>query len=59
VPKAGDFKIHGEKTIDSDSDILGQDNGPDTWNKLKNPYIPANGMTLANSFKLLKGSERG
>jgi len=59
VPKAGDFKIHGEKTIDSDSDVLGHDNGPDTWDKLKNPYIPANGMTLANSFKLLKGSERG
>lgn len=59
VPKAGDFKIHGEKTIDSDSGVLGQDDGPDTWNKLKNPYIPANGMTLANSFKLLKGSERG
>jgi len=59
VPKAGDFKIHGEKTIDSDSDVLGYDDGPDTWNKLKNPYIPANGMTLANSFKLLKGSERG
>ncbi len=59
VPKAGDFKIHGEKTIDSDSDVLGHDGGPDTWDKLKNPYIPANGMTLANSFKLLKGSERG
>jgi hypothetical protein len=59
VPKAGDFKIHGEKTIDSDSDVLGYDDGPDTWDKLKNPYIPANGMTLANSFKLLKGSERG
>ena len=59
VPKAGDFKIHGEKTIDSDSDVLGHDDGPDTWDKLKNPYIPSNGMTLANSFKLLKGSERG
>ena len=59
VPKAGDFKIHGEKNISSDSDVLGHDDGPDTWDKLKNPYIPANGMTLANSFKLLKGSERG
>jgi hypothetical protein len=59
VPKAGDYKIHGEKTIDADSDVLGQDDGPDTWDKLKNPYIPSNGMTLANSFKLLKGSERG
>ena len=59
VPKGGDYKIHGEKTIDDDSDVLGQDDGPDTWDKLKNPYIPSNGMTLANSFKLLKGSERG
>lgn len=59
VPKAGDFKIHGEKAIESDSDVLGHDDGPDTWDKLKNPYIPSNGMTLANSFKLLKGSERG
>lgn len=59
VPKAGDFKIHGEKAIESDSDVLGHDDGPDTWDKLKNPYIPANGMTLANSFKLLKGGERG
>lgn len=59
VPKAGEFKIHGEKAIESDSDVLGHDDGPDTWDKLKNPYIPANGMTLANSFKLLKGGERG
>ena len=59
VPKAGEFKIHGEKAIESDSDVLGHDAGPDTWEKLKNPYIPANGMTLANSFRLLKGSERG
>ena len=59
VPKAGDYKIHGEKTIDSDSDVLGHDDGPGTWDKLKNPYIPSNGMTLAHSFKLLKGSERG
>ena len=58
VPKAGEFKIHGEKAIESDSDVLGHDDGPDTWDKLKNPYIPANGMTLAHSFKLLKGSER-
>jgi|LakMenEpi03Aug12_release.lakeMendotaPanAssembly.Ray.scaffolds.fasta_scaffold69971_2 hypothetical protein len=59
VPKAGDYKIHGEKTIDSDSDVLGYNDGPGTWDKLKNPYIPSNGMTLAHSFKLLKGSERG
>jgi Mg2+ and Co2+ transporter CorA len=59
VPKAGDYKIHGEKTIESDSNVLGHDDGPETWDKLKNPYIPSNGMTLAHSFKLLKGSERG
>jgi hypothetical protein len=59
VPKAGDYKIHGEKTIESDSDVLGHDDGPETWDKLKNPYIPSNGMTLAHSFKLLKCSERG
>jgi hypothetical protein len=59
VPKAGDFKIHGEKAIESDSDVLGHDDGPDTWDKLKNPYIPSNGMTLGHSFRLLKGSERG
>ncbi len=58
VPKAGDFKIHGEKTIDGDSDQLAHDGGNDTWPSLKNPYIPSNGMAMSDSLKLLKSSER-
>ena len=53
APKPGDFKIHGEKSIEDDDD-LGTKQG-DTWPNLKNPYIPDQGMTMQDSLKLLHG----
>lgn len=56
VPKAGDFKIHGEKAIENDKDYTGM-SGADVLPNLKNPYIPDHGMTMQDSLKLLMGSE--
>jgi hypothetical protein len=46
----GDYKIKGEKHIDSDGDHLGHSGGGDTWPALQNPYVPA-GVT-PNSYKM-------
>jgi hypothetical protein len=54
-PKPGDFKMHGEKSIEDDSNELGMYQG-DTWPTLKNPYIP-DGMSLGDSAKLLNSSD--
>jgi hypothetical protein len=53
APKPGDFKIHGEKSIEDDDD-LGTKQG-DTWPNLKNPYIPDHGMTMQDSLQHLHG----
>lgn len=37
----GDYKIKGEKHIDSDGNLLGQWDSGDTWPELNNPYIPS------------------
>lgn len=39
VPKGADYKIHGEKDIESDSDQLAHVGGNDTWPNLQNPYV--------------------
>lgn len=41
VPKAGEYKIVGEKDVDSDSDQLAQWGGNETWPNLSNPYSKA------------------
>jgi hypothetical protein len=41
VPKAGDYKIVGEKDVDSDSEQLAQWGDGDTWPGLQNPYSKA------------------
>jgi hypothetical protein len=56
TPKPGDFKMHGEKSIEDDSNELGMYQG-DTWPTLKNPYIP-DGMSLGDSAKLLNSSDK-
>lgn len=55
APKPGDFKMHGEKSVGEDSDDLATFQGGDTWPNLKNPYLPDQGMTMADSIKLLDG----
>jgi len=50
VPKAGEFKIKGEKDIDSDSDQLATDQG-DTWPTLQNPYVPKSVVPQLNKGK--------
>lgn len=54
APKPGDFKMHGEKAIEDDDDLGTRQT--DAWPTLKNPYIPANGMTMADSLKLMQGN---
>lgn len=56
VPQAGDFKIKGEKDIDSDTHELATFGDKDTWPALSNPYIPGPEMTLGDSFKLIDPS---
>lgn len=41
VLKGGDYKIKGEKDVDSDSDQLAQWGDNDTWPNLQNPYAKA------------------
>jgi len=41
VPKAGDYKIVGEKDVDSDAEQLAQWGDGDTWPGLQNPYSKA------------------
>lgn len=53
APKPGEFKMHGEKSIEDDDD-LGTKQG-DTWPNLKNPYIPDHGMTMQDSLQHLHG----
>lgn len=36
----GDYKIKGEKDVDSDSDQLAHAGGSDAWPALENPYLP-------------------
>ena len=54
APKPGDFKMHGEKAIEDDDDLGTRQT--DAWPTLKNPYIPANGMTMDDSLKLMNGN---
>lgn len=54
APKPGDFKMHGEKAIEDDDDLGTRQT--DAWPNLKNPYIPDNGMTMADSLKLMQGN---
>ena len=39
ILKNAEYKIHGEKDIDSDSDQLAHVSGNDTWPNLQNPYV--------------------
>lgn len=39
ILKNAEYKIHGEKDIDSDSNQLGHVGGNDTWPNLQNPYV--------------------
>jgi hypothetical protein len=55
APKPGDFKMHGEKTVGEEGDDLATFQGGDTWPNLKNPYLPDQGMSMADSTKLLDG----
>jgi hypothetical protein len=56
APKAGEFKIHGEKSIDDDKEYT-KYSGADVFPSLKNPYLPADGMTMQDSLRHLKSSE--
>jgi len=56
VPKTfGDYKIKGEKNIDSDSDLLGHSGGSDTWPALQNPYTP--NAETPKSYQMNNGKE--
>jgi len=55
APKPGDFKMHGEKNVSEEGDDLATFQGGDTWPNLKNPYLPDQGMSMADSTKLLDG----
>lgn len=55
APKPGDFKMHGEKSVSEEGDDLATFQGGDTWPNLKNPYLPDQGMSMADSTKLLDG----
>ena len=52
----GDYKIKGEKTIDSDSAQLGHDGGSDTWPSLQNPYTPK--AETPASYQMNNGREQ-
>jgi hypothetical protein len=41
VPKAGEYKIANEKSVDSDSGQLAHWGDADTWPNLQNPYSKA------------------
>lgn len=56
VPKAGAFKIKGEKSVEDENEYTNM-SGADVLPNLKNPYIPDHGMTMQDSLKLLMGSE--
>jgi len=57
VPKPfGKYEIKGEKTIDSDSDLLGHAGGSDTWPSLQNPYNPK--AETPDSYKMNHGKEK-
>ena len=51
-------QIHDDSPNVVDSDNLATNQGSDTWPNLSNPYLPKNGMTLDQSFKHLKDSEK-
>jgi len=56
IPKPfGDYKIKGEKFIDSDSDQLAHDGGSDTWPSLQNPYTPK--AETPQTYKMNHGKE--
>jgi hypothetical protein len=56
VPKTfGDYKIKGEKNIDSDSGLLGHEGGSDTWPSLQNPYVPS--AETPKSYQMNHGKE--
>jgi hypothetical protein len=56
APKAGEFKMHGEKSIEDDKEYT-KYSGADVFPSLKNPYLPADGMTMQDSLRHLKSSE--
>lgn len=56
APKAGEFKMKGEKSVGDDKDFGGYQTA-DTYPALKNPYIPDNGMTMQDSMQHLKSKD--
>ena len=57
VPSSyGDYKIKGEKHIDSDSDQIAHRGGSDTWPNLQNPYVP--NAENSQSYKMNQGKEQ-
>jgi hypothetical protein len=56
APKPGDFKIHGEKSVESDKDF-GSYQDSDTLPNIKNPYLPDHGMTMQDTLQHLMGSK--
>lgn len=56
APKAGEFKIKGEKTVEEEKEYTSM-SGADVLPNLKNPYIPDHGMTMQDSLKHLMGGE--
>jgi len=51
----GDYKIKGEKAIETDSDQLAHWGGSDTWPALQNPYCPA--AVTPQTYKMNHGKE--
>lgn len=51
-------QVHDDSPNVVDSDNLATNQGSDTWPNLSNPYLPKGGMTLDQSFKHLKDSEK-
>jgi len=56
APKAGEFKMKGEKSVGDDKDFGGYQTA-DTYPALKNPYIPDHGMTMQDSMQHLKSKD--
>ncbi len=53
IAKGADYKIKGEKEIDSDTDQLAHSGGNDTWPELKNVYVPSSVQPKMKSDNLL------
>lgn len=52
----GDYKIKGEKDIDSDSGQIAHFSGSDTWPNLQNPNVPK--AETPQSYKMNHGKEK-